>query len=312
MSESLRMLRRANPRSRADFERTVEAAAEAVEARIVASMRAERRAARRPARRGLARVSVAGAALAVCGAVVAFSTIGASRNGPGVENAAAAVRKAATRSAASAERSGTAVLRMTHNGEIWAETTIRWHGADLEVSRAVPPRAGRPGGQMLVVGGMMYDFTPVIGWSEMGSPDSVDPDSGTTPAEYLAAAREDVGGVTLRRVTGAMRGLTSRSLADGSTVYTGLVAARVIARETGFKGDRPIRVLPFGYVAHDEAADPDAVLRASVTVGADGIVRELAVAWGSGASTWTYAVSYSKLGATPPLVAPANAKPFVR
>jgi uncharacterized protein with GYD domain len=44
-------------------------------------------------------------------------------------------------------------------------------------------------------------------------------------------------------------------------------------------------------VAHDEAADPAAPLGAAVTVGADGIVREIAVTWGTGASAWTYTVT---------------------
>jgi hypothetical protein len=41
-----------------------------------------------------------------------------------------------------------------------------------------------------------------------------------------------------------------------------------------------------------------------VTIGADGIVREVRFTWG----TWTYAVTYSGLGATAPVVAPANAR----
>jgi hypothetical protein len=67
-------------------------------------------------------------------------------------------------------------------------------------------------------------------------------------------------------------------------------------------------VFPFGYVAHGAAADPKALLDTSVTVGADGIVRQIAVSWG----TWTYAVTYRALGSTPALVAPENARPFRR
>lgn len=59
---------------------------------------------------------------------------------------------------------------------------------------------------------------------------------------------------------------------------------------------------------HDQAADPAAPLNASVTVGADGVVREIAVTWG----TWTYTVAYSRLGATPAPVAPENATPLRR
>ena len=122
--------------------------------------------------------------------------------------------------------------------------------------------------------------------------------------------REDIGGTTLRRITDAMTGLTTRQLNDGSTVYHGAVPAGLIARESGFKESRTIRVLPFGFAAHDEAANPAALLDVALTVGPDGLVRELVVAWGTGASRWTYSVTYSSLGVTPALVAPANARPL--
>jgi hypothetical protein len=63
-------------------------------------------------------------------------------------------------------------------------------------------------------------------------------------------------------------------------------------------------------VAHDEAADPTSPLGTSVTVGSDGIVREIAVTWGTTASAWTYTVSYSGLGATSAPVVPPNARPL--
>ena len=80
----------------------------------------------------------------------------------------------------------------------------------------------------------------------------------------------------------------------------------MITRETSFKEGEAIRVLPFGYVAHGEAANPAAPLATTVTVGPDGIVRELAVNWGTG----TYVVAYSKLGEAQPIRAPANAVPL--
>ncbi len=54
----------------------------------------------------------------------------------------------------------------------------------------------------------------------------------------------------------------------------------MVARETGFKEGEAIRVFPFGYVAHGEAANPTALLASGLTVGADGVVREIAVSWG--------------------------------
>jgi hypothetical protein len=297
MSESIDALHRANPRTEAGFDEAVDAVSRAV--RVQLGTRAVPQARTRPRRR-LARLSVV---LAACAAVVA-AVVSLSVGPSGAPNAAAAVRKAASVSASSAERSGTAVVRLTHDGDLWAGTTIRWHGDDLSVASDAPSRLGKAGSKLLVVGGTLYGIEPEHGgWLAMGRPSNIDPDSGTTPAEYLAAVREDVGGATLERITGAMSNPTTRQLADGSTVYSGAVRAGQIARETGFKGGQAIRVLPFGFVAHGAAADPASPLEVSVTVGADGIVRGIAVTW----RNWSYRVGYDELGSTPALVTPANA-----
>ena len=65
-------------------------------------------------------------------------------------------------------------------------------------------------------------------------------------------------------------------------------------------------------MAHDEAANPAAPLDAALTVGTDGIFREIAVTWGTGASQWVYKVTYNGLGTTPAPTAPANAEPLRR
>jgi hypothetical protein len=307
-SESLQALRRANPRTRAGFAESVEAAVTAVRAEIdaapLSTARGGSRRSPRPWRLGAAAASFT----AVVAAAAAVVLLGSPGGGPAIEDATAAVRQAAAVTAASAERSGTAVVRITHNGALWAGTTIRWNGEDLSVSSDSPGRRGKAGSGLLVVDGVMYGVEDGR-WAVLGPPESVDPGSGTTPAEYLAAVREDVGGATLRRFAAGMTGLTT-SRQDRSTVYRGRVAAGSVAQEAGFKEGRAIRVLPFGFVAHGEAADASAPLDAAVTVGADGVLRKLLVSWGTDASAWTYTVAYSGLGSTPPLVAPANARPF--
>jgi hypothetical protein len=301
-SESTRALRRANPRAKVGFERAVDSAAAAVRERIDAG--APVLAPERPRRR--VRLVGASAVGAVAAAAAAILFVGSPGGGPAVEDAAAAFRKAATLTAASAEQSGTAVVRITHDGELWAGTTIRWNGSDLATWRNAPDRNGKVGADFRLVDGMMYGIEFDGRWVELGSPASIDPDSGTTPDETLAAVREDVGGSTLRRFTDGMRGLTTSRQDDGSTVYSGTVPAGAVARETGFKEGQALRVLPFGYVAHDEAADPASPLHTAVTVGGDGVLRRIAVSWG----TWTYTVSYRGLGSTPPPRAPQNARPF--
>jgi hypothetical protein len=304
--QSLEALRRANPRNKTSFDDAVDAAAAAVRLRVATdeSTGAPReRQLRR--RRGLVGVT-AGVALAAAAAVAVLLTVESSGVPPGVENAAAAIKQAAILSAASAERSGTATVRMTHDGRLWAHKTVSWNGNDVEITDESPgrPSSGLP---LLVVNGMMYGHDPGHeGWVELGPVSSIDPGSGTTPTDILVAVREDMGGATLRRVTRAMTagGLATTTQSDGSTVYRGTVPAGQIARRTGFKEGQTIRVFPFGYVAHAAAADPRSLLDTAVTVGADGVIREIAVTWG----TWTYTVTYSELGSTPALVAPANAK----
>ena len=290
-SESFRALRRANPRRADYFAAAVDSAAVEVRARLTSTrVRPRRRAVLVPA-------SAAGVAVAAAAAVIAFLTVG----GSGTERASAAVLKAAAATADSAERSGTAEIRMTHDGKPWAGKTIQWHGKDPSIGEVGRRRS------MLLVDGVLYaNSAEDDGWVVLGDPRSIDPDSGTTPAEYVTAVREDIGGETLRRITRGMTGLTTTRVADGSIVYSGQVAAGLVARETGFKEGHAIRVLPFGYVAHDEAAHPEGQLDAAVTVGADGIVRSVALTWG----TWTYTVSYEELGATPAPAAPENARPL--
>jgi hypothetical protein len=288
-SESFEALRRSNPRSAAGFAESVDA----VWAQIAITEAAPRQPARRR-RTGLVRLAAVGVALTVAVGVAAV-TVRSPGGGPGVDDAVAAeVRKAATVTTSAAERSGTAAVRITHDG-------------DLSVSRDAPDRRGRAGAHLLLVGGTLYGFEEGH-WVIFGDPGSIDPGSGTTPDEYVAAVREDVGGMTLRRIAGRVTGLTVSRPGNGSTVYQGKIAAGVIARETGFKEGEAIRVLPFGYVAHDEAANASALLDVAVTVGADGVVRQISVSWG----TWDYTVTYGSLGSAPALEAPKNARDLVK
>ena len=244
-SESFEALRRSNPRSTAGFAQSVDA----VRAQIAITEAAPRQPARRQ-RAGLVRLAAVGVALTVAVGVAAV-TVRSPGGRPGVEDAAAEVRKAATVTTSAAERSGTAAVRITHDGELWAGSTIRWHDGDLSVSRDAPDRRGRAGAHLLLVGGTLYGLEEGH-WVIFGDPGSIDPGSGTTPDEYVAAVREDVGGMTLRRIAGRVTGLTVSRPGNGSTVYQGKIAAGVIARETGFKEGEAIRVLPFGYVDHDD------------------------------------------------------------
>ena len=305
MSESIEALHRTNPRASARFRENVDATVEAVRGRVDTDGTDPEVVSTFPRRR-LVRTAAAGSAVAVAAAVALFVTLGSPGSGPGVESAAAAIKNAATVTAKSAEQSGTVTVRMTHDGDLWAYKVVRWNGDDVEIT---DDSSGRPssGLPLLVVNGAIYGHDPCCkGWVNLGPVQSIDPGSGTTPVEILAAVREDVGGTTLRRIIGAMTasGLTKAERDDGATVYSGTIPAGQIARETGFKEGQTIRVFPFGYVAHDQAADAASALDTAIAVGSDGLVRRILVTWG----TWVYTVAYSNLGATPAIAAPANAR----
>ena len=71
-------------------------------------------------------------------------------------------------------------------------------------------------------------------------------------------------------------------------------------------------MLPWGYVAHGDAASPASPLAVTLTVAPAGVVHELVVRWGSGPSAWRYTVSYRGLGETAPIETPADAEPLRR
>ena len=99
---------------------------------------------------------------------------------------------------------------------------------------------------------------------------------------------------------------------DGATVHRGAIPARLVAPGTGFKEGRRLRLLPYGYVAHGAAAHPSAPLDAAVTVGPDGLVREIAVQWSGAGHEWASTVRLTALGATAAPLAPAGAVPLRR
>ncbi len=311
-SESLRALRRTNPRRWPGNDAMLDQLATNALGRVdlddvQTAMPVERRwsgrAPRRMTRPAFA-IPAAAASLVAATIVVATVLVG-SPVGPPAVAPAAAMESAAARTAAAADQSGIVRVQISRNGDQWAAETVHWNANNVALSDQQPTRSG---GDLLLVDGIMYaqdDPNAPGEWVEIGSPDLLLPGSGTGPNEFLTAAREDAGGETLRRLTAAMADLTTTPGADGSTVYGGHVPAGDLARERGFKEGTPIRVLPYGYVAHDAANDPSAPIAVTITVGADSTIRSITATWGGG-STWVYELTFRELGSAPELTAPSN------
>jgi hypothetical protein len=109
-----------------------------------------------------------------------------------------------------------------------------------------------------------------------------------------------------------MTGVSTSPGADDSTVYSGSIAAGEIATRTGLKDGESLRVFPWGYVAHDQAANPGALLDIAVTVDSNGVISGISVEWGGNGSAWRYTVAYRDLGSTPAITAPDDAQPLKR
>lgn len=317
VTNSLDALRRANPRRTPRYEQELDDLATAALTRIKLASAGDQGSTRfvpssGRSRRRIGRPAVAipaSAAALLAAAVVTFSLVVGSPVGPSAVPPAAAMEHAVARTATAADKSGIVRIEITQDGQLWATETVHWNGNNVSLGDQQPVRSG---GDLLLVDGMMYaqdDPSAPGQWVAIGSPDSIDPGSGTTPNEFLAAARADAGGATLRRITAAMTDLTTTKGDDSSTVYEGHVPAGELARESGFKEGEAIRVLPYGYVAHGNASDPSAPIAMSITVGANGAVQTIVATWG-GSATWVYKLTFTDLGSASTLTAPANAKPL--
>jgi hypothetical protein len=314
-NDGLEALRRANPRATAGYVAAVDAARRARTGLLVDAGSAPEPVLPRtaPRLRWLG-FSAAGLGITAAAAVaaVAFGTAGPGTGGPpgarAAQNPVVALRKAAVLTSAASNQSGNAAVRVTKDGQPWAGKTVQWNGDDVAIVQDAPPRPGIPGREFRVVDGILYGMKPGgDGWLRLGSPENIDPDSGTTPLEILAAVREDTAGATFDRITGGMTDVQTQTGPDGSVTYSGTVAAGLVATEEGDKDGEHLRVLPYGYVAHDDAANPSARLDVSLTVGSDGLIHNITATWGGG-SAWKYTVTFTDLGTAPPIEAPANAQ----
>jgi hypothetical protein len=319
-NDGLEALRRANPRATAGYAEAVGAARRARSDLLVDAGSAPEPVPRRTLKpRAVPRLRwlgfsaasvgvIAAAAVAALALGTAGSNTGGTPGGVAVRDPAAALRKAAVLTSAASDQSGKAAVRVAKDGQPWAGKTVNWNGDDIAVVDDAPPRPGTPGREFRVVDRIFYGPNPEgDGWLAMGSPENIDPDSGTTPLEILAAVREDTAGDTFDRITGGMTDLQTQTGEDGAVTYSGKVAAGLVAMEEAYKEGENLRVLPYGYVAHDAAANPASQLDVSLTVGSDGLIRTIAAIWGGG-SAWTYTVTFSDLGTAPPIEPPPNAQ----
>jgi hypothetical protein len=252
------------------------------------------------------------AALAAATAVVLGLTLTATSP----DSASAAARRALAATAAAP--SGTMTTTVLHGGVTQTVDAARWNGHDIAYAPGIGPIQ-----QILLIGGGMYVQTPDGTWLHYATASDVAP----KPLGLFAQLAQDtIAGQTPQQILGLATGVQKTAQPDGTTVYTGTISANRLdpallpgndAITNMILGAQKRTVMIFGAGKRNGPDVPGAgiqnALQLQMTVGDDGLVRQVSVTFqqeGTGspavANSYTWSVTYSQLGSTPPIAAPAS------
>ena len=240
------------------------------------------------------------AAVAVIGVVVGLALTAASP--PGAE---AAARRALAATAAAP--SGTMTTTVLHAGVTQTIDAARWNGSDIAFS----PGDG-PIPQLLLIGGGMYVQTSDGTWLHYANASDVGP----KPLGGLEQlAQDNIASTTPQQILALATGVQQTAQPDGTTVYTGTIPSSSLdpamvpgndAITSMILGAQKRTDMMFGGAggnAPGSSVQND--LQLEMSVGGDGLVRQVSVTFQQN-GTYTWSVTYSQLGSTPPITAPAS------
>ena len=245
------------------------------------------------------------AVVAVIGVVVGFALTAASP--PGAD---AAARRALAATAAAP--SGTMTTTVLHAGVTHTIDAARWNGSDIAFS----PGDDSPGDgsvqQLLLIGDGMYVQTSDGTWLHYANASDVGP----KPLGGLEQlAHDNISSTTPQQILALATGVQRAAQPDGTTVYTGTIRSSSLdpAKVPGndaitsmILGAQKRTDMMFGGAggnAPGSSLQND--LQFEMSVGADGLVRQVSVTFQQN-GPYTWSVTYSQLGSTPPITAPAG------
>jgi len=296
---ALTPLHQANPRNQAGFESLV-SAHEGIREHVVADtsavslaeLRGETPPAAkrmsRPRRRALG-LSATGAVVVAAGAIAAFMLLTGGNNGLVVSpvQAAEAVKKAAVDTSAAAQ-SGVISTVLLIDGEAQVSNTVSWNGDDL--SLVVENDEQR---QLRYVDGLYYETygysmgvstgdTSHLGeWIRCTDYDNGGPSEPglsavemPNPSQWLTAAHTDLAGAGLVDLVTGASGYGQTVNADGSITYAGTTTVATIQSQ-----DWSLSGLPIANQPSFKVLDTSTPVAMRATVGADGLIQELALDW---------------------------------
>lgn len=304
----LQALREANPRQQPGFAAEVERYHSLRQQIASSPIPLARPAARRRDHRRVIGTSAAAAAALAAAALVVALTLSAA----GPSSAYAAAKKALA--ATTAATSGTMTTMVTHNGqEAYTLATTEWNGSDIALIGGTRGDLGSIQ-QLLLVGGSVY-VQQDGSWVRYATPSDVDP----MLSSMLQLARNNVAGNTSEEILRLATGLEQTTQPDGSTIYTGTIPNSTATRVGAPTDDTIMQIINSLRIGPTTPGTPGGFhngLQLRMTVGSDGFVRQVSLTYQqqntrstSGDGTYTESVTYSRLGSTAPITAPASPTP---
>jgi hypothetical protein len=298
---SLHALRDASPRNQPGFDDWIDSF-DSLRAQIPATPVPARRPLPTPAsrHRRVVGLGVTVAAVAVVGVVVGLALTGASA--PGAE---AAARRALAATAAAS--SGTMTTTVLHAGVTRTIDGASWNGSDIAFS----PGDGQVQ-QLLLIGGSMYVQSSDGTWFRYANASDVGP----KPLGGLAQlAQDNIASTTPQQILSLATGVQQTAQPDGTTVYTGTIPSSSLdpatlpgndAITSMILGAQKRTDMMFGGVGGNApGSSMQNDLQFEMSVGADGLVSQVSVTFQQN-GTYTWSVTYSQLGSTPPITAPSS------
>jgi hypothetical protein len=231
-------------------------------------------------------------------------------------SASAAARRALA--ATTDAPSGTVTTTVLHAGVTQTIEAARWNGNDIAYSPDEDSVA-----QLVLVGNAMYVQTSAGTWLHYANAADVPPKPLGSLAQF---ARADISAASPQQILTLATGVRQTAEPDGSTTYTGTIPASSLNPSVLSGNDAITNVILGAQKRTDGMAGtgtPTAQtpgtpccqsdLQLQMSVGSDGLVKQLSVTFrqqnassSSLEGTYTWTVTYSQLGSTPPITAPPS------
>jgi hypothetical protein len=227
-------------------------------------------------------------------------------------SASAAARRALAATAAAS--SGTMTTTMLHAGVTRTIDATRWNGNDLAYSPGIGPIQ-----QLLLIAGGMYVQTSDGTWLHYANASNVEP---KPLGGLMQLAQDGIASTTPQQILALATHVQQTTQPDGTTVYTGTIPSSSVdpAILTGndaitnmILGAQKRTGSMVGGGGATTGGQMNGDLQLQMSVGGDGLVSQVSVTFqqqGTGSpaadGTYTWSVTYSQLGNTPPIAAPAS------